>query len=66
MKELKQGCSIGKQQDHVQGFCFKKDTKQHSKLKQHLQECVNDGAVSTWMTGRTVLVMKDKSKGTVI
>ena len=34
--------------DHVQGFCFKKDTKQHSKLKQHLQECVNTGTVPHW------------------
>ena len=53
--------------DHVQGFWFKKTTSVHSKLKQHLQECVNAGAVPTWMTeGRTVLIMKDKSKGTVV
>ena len=38
----------------------------HPKLKQHLQECVNAGVVPTWMTeGRTVLIMKDKNKGTV-
>ena len=31
------------------------------------QECVHAGAVPTWMTeGRTVLIMKDKSKGTVV
>ena len=36
-------------------------------LKHHLQECVNAGAVPTWMTeGRTVLIMKDKNKGTVV
>ena len=45
--------------DHVQGFWLKK-------VKQHLQEYVNAGQVSTWITeGCTVLIMKDKSKGTV-
>ena len=39
----------------------------HPKLKQHLQECVNAGTVPTWMTeGCIVLIMKDKSKGTVV
>ena len=34
---------------------------------QHLQEYVNAGQVPTWITeGRTVLIMKDKSKGTVV
>ena len=41
--------------DYVHGFWFKKATSLHPKLKQHLQECVNAGAVPTWMTeGRTV------------
>ena len=53
--------------DHVQGFWFKKATSLHSKLKYHLQECVNNGQVPAWMTeGRTVLIMKDKSKGTSV
>ena len=53
--------------DHVQGFWFKKATSLHPKLKKHLQVCVNPGAVPTWMTeGRTVLIMKEKSKGTVV
>ena len=53
--------------DHVQGVWFKKvATSLHPELKQHLQECVNAGAVP-WLTeGRTVLIMKDKSKGTEI
>ena len=52
---------------HVQGFWFKKATSLHPKLKQHLQECVNAGAVPKWMTeGCTALIMKDKSKGTVV
>ena len=46
--------------DHVHGCWFKK-------LKQHLQECLNAGAIPTWMTeGRTLPIMKDKSKGTVV
>ena len=37
------------------------------KLKQHLQECVNAAAVPTWVTeGRTVLIIKNKCKGTVV
>ena len=53
--------------DHVQGFWFKKATSLHPKLKQHLQKCVNAGAVPTWMTEeRTVLIMKYKCKGTVV
>ena len=53
--------------NHVQGFWFKKVTSLNPKLKQHLQECVNAEAVPTWMTERrTVLIMKDKSKGTVV
>ena len=47
-------------------FWFNKATSLHPKLKQHLQECVNAGEVPTWMAeGRAVLLMKDKSKGTV-
>ena len=53
--------------DHVQVFLFKKATSLHPKLKQHLQECVNAGVVHTWMTERrTALIMKNKSKGTVV
>ena len=53
--------------DHIQGFRFKKATSLHPKLNQHSQECVNARQVSTWMTeGCTVLIMKDKSKGTVV
>ena len=49
--------------DHVQGLWFKKATSLPPKLKQYLQECVNAGQVPTWMTeGRTVLIMKNKSK----
>ena len=53
--------------DHIQGFWFKKATSLYPKLKEHLQACVNAGQVLTWMTeGRTVLIMKEKSKGTVV
>ena len=52
--------------DHVQGFWFKKTTSLHPKLKHLLQDCVNAGAVPTWMIGRTVLIMKDKCQGTLV
>ena len=53
--------------DHAQGFWFEKATSLHPKLKQHLQACVNAGQVPTWVTeGRTVLIRKYKSKGTVV
>ena len=78
MKELKQAIARmsnwkASVADHVQGFWFKKSTSVHPKLKQHAHtgvcacECVHVGAVHTWMTeGCTVLIMKDKSKGTVV
>ena len=53
--------------DHVQGLWVKKVNSLHSKLKQHLKECVHTGAVHTWIIeGHTVLIMKEKSKGTVV
>ena len=53
--------------DHVQGFWFKKATSLYLRLEQHLQECVNAGVVPTWMTEvSTILIMKDKSKGTIV
>ena len=47
---------------HVQGFWFKKAISLHPKHKQYPQECVNTVEVRTW----TILIMKDKSKGTVV
>ena len=53
--------------DHAQEFWFKKATSLHTKLKQHLKEYVNACQVPIWMTEcRTVLIMKDKSEGTVV
>ena len=48
-------------------FGLKKSPFNIPNSKQHLQECVNAGAVHTWTTeGRIVLIMKDKCKQTVL
>ena len=53
--------------DHVHGFWFKKATFLHTRLINHLQSCVNAGSTPEWMTkGRTVLIQKDKNKGTAV
>ena len=53
--------------DFVQGFWFKKLTRLHTRLKYHLQDCLNQGNVPKWMgRGRTVLVMKNPQKGTQV
>jgi hypothetical protein len=53
--------------DLVQGFWFKQMTNLHPSIAKHLQMCVNEGNVPEWMVkGRTVLIQKDKSKGTVV
>ena len=52
--------------DLVQGFWFKQMTNIHQEIALHLQECVNQGNVPSWMVkGRTVLIQKDKAKGRV-
>ena len=53
--------------DFVLGFWFKKPNGLHTRLKSQLQDCLNQGTVPEWMVrGRTVLVMKDPKKGTVV
>ena len=50
--------------DSVQGYWFKRFATLHSRLTEHLQFCVVEGDVPTWMTkGRTTLVQKDPEKG---
>ena len=52
--------------DAVQGFWIKQLTKLHSKMAQYLNECLETAHTPEWMTsGRTVLIQKDKEKGTV-
>ena len=52
--------------DGVQGFWIKNLTGLHRKLAEHLDECLDKGETPNWMTtGRTVLIQKDRSKGTV-
>ena len=50
--------------DCVQGYWFKKFSALHSRLTEHLQTCVVEGDVPTWMTkGGTTLSQKDPEKG---
>jgi len=52
--------------DGVVGFWFKKLTSLHPVMAGKLQLCLQNGKVPLWMVkGRTVLIQKDPSKGTV-
>ena len=52
-------------QDGVQGFWLKKFKSMHTQLASSLTKCLEEGKTPLWMTkGRTVLIQKDKSKGT--
>ena len=50
--------------DGLQGFWFKRLNSMHNRLSKHLQKCLDEGEVPSWMVkGKTVLVMKDPNKG---
>ena len=50
--------------DCIQGYWFKRFSTLHSRLTEHLQTCVVEGNVPTWMTkGRTTSIKKDPEKG---
>lgn len=52
--------------DLVQGFWLKNFTSVHSRLVVQLDDCIKNGNVPSWMTkGRTVLIIKDKNKGSI-
>ena len=53
--------------DGVQGFWLKNFTKLHERLSAQLQEIIStSGRPQAWMTmGRTVLVVKDSTKGNI-
>ena len=52
--------------DGVQGYWLKSFKSLHNKIAEHLEKCITDGNVPEWMTtGRTVLIMKDKTKGDI-
>ncbi|XP_072169448.1 uncharacterized protein [Diadema setosum] len=52
--------------DAVHGFWIKHFTAVHERIAKQLQLALESGEVPHWMTtGRTVLIMKDKSKGNV-
>ena len=52
--------------DNVQGYWLKNLTPLHEKLMVYLQDCLDSGVVPDWLTkGRTVLIQKDKAKGSI-
>ena len=52
--------------DFVQGFWLKNFTSLHRRMTEQLSKCLEEGDIPNWMTeGRTVLIMKDKNKGTI-
>ena len=50
--------------DDVHGYWIKMFVSMQERIALHLQSCIIRGEVPDWMkTGRTVLLLKDKSKG---
>ena len=50
--------------DRVHGFWIKMFVSVQERIAFHLQSCITRGKVPDWMTtGRTVLLLKDRSKG---
>ena len=50
--------------DGVHGYWIKMLVSMQERIAFHLQSCITRGEVPDWMTtGRTVLLLKDKSKG---
>ena len=50
--------------DGVHGYWIKMLVSMHERIAFHLQSCTTRGEGPDWMTtGRTVLLLKDKSKG---
>ena len=50
--------------DGIRGYWYKYFDNLHERLAIQMQHILNTGDVESWMTkGRTVLIMKDKSKG---
>ena len=51
----------------VQGFWLKNFSSLHERVMLQLKECVDSESVPSWLTGgRTLLLLKDKSKGNVV
>ena len=52
--------------DLVQGFWLKNFISLHERLAEQLDQCLREGVVPDWLTkGRTVLIMKDVTKGNI-
>ena len=53
--------------DLVQGFCLNNFSSLHERVRLQPKECLDSVFVPSWLTrGRTLLLQKDKSKGSVI
>ena len=53
--------------DDIQGYWIKNFTELHDKIAENLQHCLRTREVPHWLVeGRTILVMKDTSKGTEV
>ena len=53
--------------DGVQGYWLKNLSSIHQRLALQLNDCLQKGSVPAWMTtGKTVLCVKDKSKGSLV
>ena len=53
--------------DGIQGYWLKSFTAIHEKLASHLKDCVDSSQIPEWLVeGRTVLIMKDPTKGTEV
>ena len=57
-------CQIGSRQ--VQGFWLKNFSSLHGRVRSQLKECLDSDFAPSWLTnGRTALLQKDKSKGSI-
>ncbi len=53
--------------DQVHGFWIKNLKSLHNRILQQLNDCIQNGNLPSWMTeGKTVLIMKDENKGTIV
>ena len=50
----------------VQGFWLKNFSSLHGRVRSQLNECLDSGFVSSWLTkGKTALLQKDKTRGNI-
>ena len=50
----------------VQGFWLKNFSSLHGRVRSQLNECLDSGFVSSWLTkGKTALLQEDKTRGNI-